>query len=73
VAHAAAPVAPDVEQADGAGDPAGGADVQSGAQDTTGVDTAEASGAGEAASAVGDPAGGADVQPGAPVRPLRRG
>ncbi len=53
-----------VEQGAGAADPAGGANVQSGAQDTTGVDTAEAPGTGEAAAAAADPAGGPDVQSG---------
>ncbi len=60
-AHAAA------EQADGATDPAGGANVQSGAQDTTGVDTAEAPsvGEGEGTSPATDPAGGPNDQSGA--------
>jgi len=55
-----------VEQGAGAADPAGGANVQSGAQDTTGVDTAETPSAseGEAAASAADPAGGANVQSG---------
>ncbi len=55
-----------VEPGAGAADPAGGANVQSGAQDSTGVDTAEApsAGEGEAASTAADPAGGANVQSG---------
>jgi len=54
-----------VEQGVGAADPAGGANVQSGAQDTTGVDTAEAPDAGEGAPGAADAAGGPNDQSGA--------
>jgi len=52
------------EQGAGVADPAGGADVQSGAQDTTGPDTADASGANETAATAADPAGGPNDQSG---------